>query len=803
MRSDELFTEINHVLDRFTQPFLNLLSSTDAAIMNASNKTQLQQHFTVLNTSVKVLHDLTCQDIPDAIEPHLGSIIGLLDKYLKYENKQLQEEDEASVVEFVKAATFGLLTLWATKYEDDVSKYISGLTLTSWNLLTGLTQDTKYDILASRGMNFLTSVSASPNHSGTFNDQNALQQIIEKIILPNITLREADEELFEDEPIEYIRRDLEGADNDTRRRAATDFLRRLMQTFRQAVTTVTMGHIQSFLQSYGVNRKDRWKAKDTAVYLFCSIAAVGSVTQASGVKSTNEYVDVIAFFQQYIAEDLTASDPAHAIIQVDAIKFLYTFRNQLTQEQWQQALPMVVRHLGSKNYVVHTYSAIAIERTLFLSDENKQPKISRTTISPLSKDILTQLFKLISASTAPEKVQENEFLIRCLMRVLIVIREDVVPLTDFLITSFTNIIRIIRHNPSNPRFYYFLFESVGALIRFAAPSQPEKLENALFDPFSTILTEGINEFMPYVFQLFAALLEANPSATLSDYYKNLVQPILSANLWETRGNTPALTRLLCALITRGSQHIVANNQLEPILGLFQRLISSKSSESYGFDVLETLILHVSAPSLQQYWPTIFQLLFTRLSSSKTDNFALRFTRLYHLMSTRDSPEQGLGADFICEAAEAVQPNTFTPLYLQIILPESQKLTRPIDRKTAIVSFTKTLANSRAFAERYAKGWGFTAEALLALMTSAPVVTRDADDAIMEQDTEDVSFGVGFTALSTVRRPPSDPCADVVDVRSWVREYLTAAAKTTPKLGTFIQERLSEQVRSAFAALMAS
>ena len=803
MRSDDLYTEINHVLARFTVPFLSLLSSTDAAITQAGSNQQLaRQQLAVLNTSMKVLHDLTCQDMPDALLEQLDGIIPLLDRYLKYDNGAISSDDDPDVVEYVKAGIFGLLTLWGTKYEEDIGKHIGALIGTSWNLLTSLDQSTKYDILASNGMNFLSSVAASPHQASTFNNEDALKQIIEKVIMPNIALRQSDEELFEDEPIEFIRRDLEGADSETRRRAATDLLRRLMSSFREIVTRVTMQHIESCLQTYSANRGAAWKSKDTAVYLFCSIAAVGTVTQASGVQTTNEYVNVITFFQEHIAADLT-SDPPHTILQVDAIKFLYIFRNQLTREQWSQALPMVVQHLGSPNYVVHTYCAIAIERTLFLLDEQKQPKIPRSTITPVSKDMLTQLFKLISTDAAPEKVQENEFLIRCVMRILIVIREDMVPLSDFLVTSFTSIVRLIRHNPSNPRFYYYLFESIGAFVRFAAPSQPEKLEKAFYDPFSAILTDDVQEFVPYVFQLFAALLEANPSITLSEYYAQLIPPILQIRLWEARGNTPALARLLCAFITRGSQYLVSNSQLEPILGIFQRLISSKPSESYGMDILETLILHIPPSSLQQYWPTIFNLLFQRLESSRTENFALRFTRLYHLMSSRNAPDQGLGADAVCQMAENIQQGAFTQLYMGIILPETQKLTRPVDRKTAIVSLTKTLAESQAFANRYAKGWGFTAEALLKLMTQAPTVERSgaAEEFIEEQDTEDVGFGVGFTALSTVKRPTTDPWPDVTDVRVWVREYLTQVADRNPQLREFIQQRLSQEVMAAFASLM--
>jgi exportin-2 (importin alpha re-exporter) len=95
--------------------------------------------------------------------------------------------------------------------------------------------------------------------------------------------------------------------------------------------------------------------------------------------------------------------------------------------------------------------------------------------------------------------------------------------------------------------------------------------------------------MPYIFQLLAALLEANPSATLPSYYQNLIAPIVMPLMWESKGNIPALVRLLSAIIPRGVEFIIQNNQIEPILGIFQKLVSSKANESYGFDLLESAV----------------------------------------------------------------------------------------------------------------------------------------------------------------------------------------------------------------------
>jgi exportin-2 (importin alpha re-exporter) len=95
--------------------------------------------------------------------------------------------------------------------------------------------------------------------------------------------------------------------------------------------------------------------------------------------------------------------------------------------------------------------------------------------------------------------------------------------------------------------------------------------------------------MPYVFQLFAALLESRPHGTLSEYYKSLAQSILIPATWENKGSVPALARLLTSIIPRGAAGIVQDNQVEPILGIFEKLLTKKTTEIYAFDVLEALM----------------------------------------------------------------------------------------------------------------------------------------------------------------------------------------------------------------------
>lgn len=140
---------------------------------------------------------------------------------------------------------------------------------------------------------------------------------------------------------------------------------------------------------------------------------------------------------------------------------------------------------------------------------------------------------------------------------------------------------------------------------------------------------------------------------------------------------------------------------------------------------------------------------------------------------------------------------FVPIYKTIILPATATLSRPVDRKTAVVSFVTTLVASNAFADKYKKGWAFTAEALLKLLENPPVPAA-TDDVIVEQDVDDMSFGVGFTQLITLKKPARDLYPEITDVKAWVRQQMN---KNGPKVTAFAQERLSPDVQPIFAAYM--
>ena len=144
---------------------------------------------------------------------------------------------------------------------------------------------------------------------------------------------------------------------------------------------------------------------------------------------------------------------------------------------------------------------------------------------------------------------------------------------------------------------------------------------------------------------------------------------------------------------------------------------------------------------------------------------------------------------------------YVPIYLKIVLPGTPKLARPLDRKIAIISLTRTLTKSEAFAVKYAKGWGFTCDRLLELLINPPVISQ-SDDIMAEHDVDDAAFGVGYTQLVTVKKPSLDPWPNVTNVKTFVSEELkTAEAQDHGKISRFVEERLADESRKALLAYM--
>ena len=202
--------------------------------------------------------------------------------------------------------------------------------------------------------------------------------------------------------------------------------------------------------------------------------------------------------------------------------------------------------------------------------------------------------------------------------------------------------------------------------------------------------------------------------------------------------------------------------------------------------------------MDPYFGTILQLVYTKLQGAPADSFKLRFVRFYHLVSARF--DAGYGADYFIKQSDAVEAGVFTKVYPGFVLAETEKLARPVDRKVAVVSLTKTLCDSQAFAQKFMKGWANSCRILLSLLANPPTVAAGAgDEIIAEADVDDIGFGMTFTALNTCKPLARDDFPEVLNVTTWVKEYMVAAnTRHGGAIEGFIGQRLPPDEQEAIA-----
>ena len=372
--------ELLAIIGAFGQPLLDLVERTTQAIPQAGgNKGPLEQIFRVLNLAVECFIDLNTLDIADWFLANLTRFMTAFLTLMGCNFPALDSPDDElpGLLDENKAVILKCITLCLEKFDEDFQPYVEKFTVAVWELLQSVSPQPKHDQLCVEAMGFLTGVSRTIYHK-LLSDQEKQKVICEKIIIPNVELRDLDLEMFEDDPIEYIRRDIEGSDSDTRRRSACDLIQGLSKNYEQTVTDTFQRYIAFLTEQYSSN-PNNWKAKDTAMYLITALTVRGATTQ-HGTRRINDMVNIGDFYQGHVVPEL--QDPScpnakYPVLKADAIKFVSCFRLQIPKDRYVPLLQMLAGWVKCPSEVVHSYAAASIERLLMARDDNNQLRLQK------------------------------------------------------------------------------------------------------------------------------------------------------------------------------------------------------------------------------------------------------------------------------------------------------------------------------------------------------------------------------------------------------------------------------------------
>ena len=177
---------------------------------------------------------------------------------------------------------------------------------------------------------------------------------------------------------------------------------------------------------------------------------------------------------------------------------------------------------------------------------------------------------------------------KCIMQILGV-AEISTEVAGPCISGLTSILNEVCKNPKNPIFNHYLFELVAVLVRRACQRDPSLIspfEASILPSLQMILQNDVTEFLPYAFQLLAQLVELN-QPSIAPNYMEIFKLLLIPESWKRSSNVPALVRLLEAFLQKVPHKISQEGRLAQVLGIFNMLVSSPSSDEHGFYVLNS------------------------------------------------------------------------------------------------------------------------------------------------------------------------------------------------------------------------
>lgn len=779
-KSDDLWREIKFVLDNFAQPLTNLLVELmKAAGENLNNAAALRMIFSSLVSVGQLFLALNSQDLPEFFEDNMAVWMEHFLTLLNFTSPLLvSSDDEMGVLEQVKSQVCKNITLYAGKYREEFEPFIENFVTAAWNLLSNTPLDIKYDQMVSLAIQFLCAVAERDHSKGLFENEQVLSGICEKVILPNMHLRSCDEELFVDSPDGWVAQELEGANTETRRRAAVDFVRVLSRHFEARMTQVFGQYVQSMLATYAEKPTECWRNKVAAIYLVTTLSAKGQ-TARHGTTKVNELVNITEFYQGHILPELQNQDVNHLpILKAEAVKYVISFRSVLPFEAVKVCVPDMIRILTAESAVVHTYAADAINK-IFLLRVNGQLAVQRSDVSPLAGTLYGNLLGVL----AKEGSAQNEYIMKTIATVTNIIEGDLMQHAGVVVPQLVLKLQHVVKNTVKPHFVHYLFETLSLVIKTVCGTVDGavgEFDRNLFPIFQEILQNELESLIPYIFQIISLLLERQ-KGEVPEAYLSLLPFLVMPVLWERPGYVAPMVRLLQAYVEKAHGQIVQMGKLEAVLGVFNKLNASKTNDHEGFYLIQCMLLHMPKEVLENYWNQIFTIMFRRLTSSKTTKYVRSLLVFFSLFACQHSAAR------LIQIIDTLQANMFGMVVDRLIVPDLQKVAGDIDKKICAVGLSNALAEPMVYSGAYRDRWGTILEAVVRLLECPEDSSLPAGEHFIE--VEDIpSFQGSSNRLKHAMRGESDPLKGQIDnPQVYLAQRLAQVSQANP--GT-IQGRLA-------------
>ncbi|KAG5498842.1 hypothetical protein JKF63_03131 [Porcisia hertigi] len=771
---NELRTIYSLLCPALVRSMESLLSTTEAPGVHVTDV------YKGITDAVECLRDITSLDLGDEFIQRIGSIVGMYNKCLAaiMASSSSYGAHSGAMIE-MNSAVIACMTHWLNSYDEDFESFAPQfIEVVVGMLASQISNDPSMDDLVVCCLELMSSVCRGTTRSH-LNTREKLQFILQFIILPNLALREDDLETYMHDPDEYIKRNLEGSNFHTRRRAAVELVRSLLlylpEVARPLLAEVTTGLLRT--------ADSDWRAKDTAIYLGFVLVVDGQLVNTQrGVtaQQLSEIIPVAQILEGHVFPeircDLSVQSPG--IVKADCMLVVAAFRQLIAVTAYDFLVPALTRHIAVGDAVVMTYAAYTLKCFLSISEAQAAGAIE-TVFTKNSLGILEGLCVRIQEAETP-----NPYLMQYLMSLCFRFPKLVAPFATQVMASLQTPLYKAARNPSNALYSQCMFEVISKCVALR-PGARSEFEGMLWPSFAHVLHENVVEFVPYVLQVFAQLVRTYQSSEAAqrwsecpaENYQALVPPLTQPQLYEIRVQIPASVCLLCAFVEAYPGYVHRTGLTNPVLNVFNILVRLKNYDNEGLNILTSVLLAYPEDVMDIYMDTILKVLMNRLQSSSTPKYVRILILFLSVVVV-----QRQDADYLVTRLNNIESGLFMRVLGNVWLPRMQKIAGDVERKACVVALSRLLCES-ATLQSDTTAWVTSASSCLRMLyddVEPDDHTSFTPAASVIQGTESLygngagpeEFTGSFHPLREAMQKPRDVCSQVPDAAAFFQSELS-------------------------------
>ena len=604
-KSHPLFKEIINTMEHICQPMtddaLNIIKFFNTYESNPKNDEVMMQCIQMMNKIMSIFYSLNYQDFPEFFEDHLQEWINILIDTVLLPNKNSNmnniNKNLFDMVIKLKAKTLKNINYYYYNYYEDVENYIQQFSSSVWTVMCTCKINDNFSKLMKELLDYFKCGFQMRRMNNLNMEQ--LNKIIEKIILPNMTMSEKEIEDFLDNPVEFLKVEFEEYDMSSNKYFSINLLQLIISNYPEVNKQIIAPKINKFLEEYNKDSAKNWNKKLVVINLLFA-SCIKTFAQRYGVTELNPnsmYTDIESLINEiFIKEFQNYKSPT--IIQTYSLKFLSTFRLQISdQNKLGQIILMLIEILNNCNEVTQYACLLCLDLIINMKDlkSRKSSTIEIVNNDNIFNKLISSLLNFIGKNT-------NIFAMRCFFRAIRLTQDQKLQsLAQSINDSMNAILKLIIKNPQTDEFNYYFFETCALIMKKFVVNNNNNMdltlvknfENTLRNDLNLVLQNNVTDLLGYTFQLFAYYLYLTNDN--NNFYQNILTNILTNNkMWDINMKylyPPSIEFIKVILITN-KQFCENQNVINLLFKICQTLLENKSF-NFVFQLIEYLVNYVS------------------------------------------------------------------------------------------------------------------------------------------------------------------------------------------------------------------